>query len=150
MNIFTRLQNVVKNRTVLNQTEGVFAGFKRDKFGQEAIEIYNEVKRGHEVKNKITLMQYVSFPIYETLMNQHKDPKLVLPFRWYKPKSSKLIQARIFSHDTHGFNKTFTWHQVAVEFQMEDKKGQISHRMNVFERREIDGSDGSWRLSYIG
>jgi hypothetical protein len=64
-NFFTGIQNFVKNRTVLNQTEGIFANFKRETFCQEAIEIYNEVKRAHELKNKFTLMQYVSFPIYE-------------------------------------------------------------------------------------
>ena len=65
MNVFTAVQNFVKNRTVLNQTEGVFSGFKRDKFGEEAIEIYKEVKQAHQIKNKITLMQYVSYPLYE-------------------------------------------------------------------------------------
>jgi hypothetical protein len=173
-NFFTGIQNFVKNRTVLNQTEGIFANFKRETFGQDAILIYNEVKRAHELKNKFTLMQYVSFPIYEVffcsqktqaLLYQQKDPKLCLPFQWHKPRSSKLLQgnfsrfktpqltfnpARIFSHDTHGFNKTFTWHQMAMEFQMEDKAGTISHRMNVFERREIEGMDGTWRLCYIG
>ena len=78
-NFFTGIQNFVKNRTVLNQTEGIFANFKRETFGQDAILIYNEVKRAHELKNKFTLMQYVSLPIYEVFFHSPKNPGAALP-----------------------------------------------------------------------
>lgn len=173
-NFFTTLQNFVKNRTVLNQTEGIFANFKRETFTEEAISIYLEVKRAHELKNKFTLMQYVSFPIYEVIISlqpkkrHYSSNRRIQNYAYLSsgtnpeaPNSSKVIfsllktnltspLARIFSHDTHGFNKTFTWHQMAMEFQMEDKAGKVSSRMNVFERREIEGMDGTWRLCYIG
>ena len=82
-------------------------------------------------------------------MNCSRDKKLVMPFKFYKPIDAKLIMARIFSLDKHGVNKTFSWHQMSLQFEMEDLvTKERSQKVNVFERREVEGTEGFWRICY--
>ena len=148
--IFTKIQNEIKNRTVLNQAEGIFQNFHRDTFDKAAIDIYNSTVIADDTFNKIELMKLVSHPQLEVITNCKKDPKLIKPFKFYKPISAHMAMARIFSHDDYAFNKYFTWHQISMIFKMEDKNtGEIIEKINVFERREVDAADGYWRLAYL-
>ena len=148
--VFSKLQNTLKTRTVLNQSEGIYQGFNRKTFGIQAIDVYNRSFIAYNANNKVDLMKQVSFPLYNALLDGKNDPKIVLPFKFYKPISASQEMARIFSHDDYAFNKYFTWHQMSMKFQMEDKEtGEIVEKINVFERREVDATDGFWRLMHL-
>lgn len=143
------MQNMAKNRMVLNQTEGIFQGFNRKEFGPEAVHIYNLVAEFYKSQNKLELRNYLSYPLYNVLITSYKDKNLVLPFKFDKAISASLYSARIFSNDASMMNKLKSWHQLTCVFQMENDLGETFEKINVFERREVDAAEGFWRLCYL-
>lgn len=149
-NFLTKIMNKVKTNTVLNQTEGLFIDFNRRTFGDQALDLYEELGDAIKNKDKLELMKLCSFSMHEVVLAHMKNPKIPLGFQLLEnPLSASIRQARIFSLDTHNMNTAVTWHQLIVRFEFEAEKGQRLIRHNVFERREDEQEQRLWRIAHI-
>ena len=79
-NFLTKIMNKIKTNTVLNQTEGLFIDFNRKTFGDQAIDIYEELADAIRAKDKLELMKLCSFPMHEVVLAHMKNPNIPLGF----------------------------------------------------------------------
>jgi hypothetical protein len=82
--ILNKLQNSLKNRNILNQTEGCFVDFKRHEFHHTAYGIYHEATLAYNKKDRVGLMRTLSSPLYDLSRHGLKSSNIVLPFQFYK------------------------------------------------------------------
>ena len=153
-NLLVRLQNKVKTRVVLNQTEGIFSDFNRKDFDKTAVAIYEAARDASVYNDKVTLMNVLSYPLHDLIAGT-MHIKLQMPFRFYSHILGVDIRhgrqsspARIFSHDLHNMNNFVTWHQIATRFRVE-LEGKPRDQLVVFERRESDTEHFSWKLCHL-
>lgn len=94
-NLFVKLQNIVKTRIVLNQTEGMFSDFNRREFDKISIAIYEAARDAAIHNDKITLMNVLSYPLND-MISSTMNLKVKLPFRFYDHiLGSKIAHGRL-------------------------------------------------------
>lgn len=49
----------------------------------------------------------------------------------------------------HNLNPYQTWHQLAVEMQVQNKAGNKHSQIVVYERRESDIENSTWRIAHL-
>lgn len=97
------MNNFVKTRVVLNQTEGTFPDFNRREFPKTAIAIYEAARDSIEYQDKVVQMSVLSFPLNEAIQTAIRS-KLRQPFKFYDEiLSAKIVQGTMrlipFSED---------------------------------------------------
>ena len=140
-----KIINKSLNRYTLNSIAALYPEFTKPKFEQQLLNNYIEMRNSINHKNKGTLANIVSYPLFE-FISKNIDNKMKLPFKLdIDAKSCEIVGARLLRKDKLNPKPFNTWYQITVRFS----DGGTGEQIMVVERKENDKTAHNWHIAYV-